>query len=327
MHSTVQSGLFTPKIFNYGYNFHRPNSEVSHMHQEYPPPPPSFQHHHHHHKKSQQNISGISHSKTDLNVIKIPNSKPLTKSTLGINLMGLQSDDLKQNKKMTLSASNIPYLFSSQPDLSDSSSKNRANSLISSNKINITNLNESKQLSMSSQINKSISVTSNLRIDYKLQNGFNKFWECTKPCGVLTVFISFIFILSSMIGFFFLFEQTLCGWAHTCFNSLLKISSVIFLILGLVFGFIGFVIVIYTKKDDNTQVLIAKGKHLSKSNLDTIEKHQDQIQSLIDADHVNKTSAFSKSISQANPKVEIKIDLDENCSREEADNKKINEEV
>lgn len=314
MHSTVQTGLFTPNIFNYGYNFHRPNSEVSHTHQEYPPPPPSFQHHHY--KKSHQNITGLSLSKTHLNTIKKPDTKPLTKSSLDINLMGLQANDLKQNRKLTLSASNIPYLFSSHSNLADSAQKDRANSLVSTNKINLkSNLNDMKKLSMSSQINKSISVTSNLRIDYKLQNGFNKFWECTKPCGILTVFVSFFLLLSSMIGFFLLFEKSICEWAQTCFNSLLKICSVICLVIGLVFGFVGFIIVIYTKKDDNTQVLIAKGKHLSKSNLDTIEKHQDQIQSLLDADHV-KTSA-SKSNSFVNPPIEIKIDLHDGCPKEE----------
>ena len=119
-----------------------------------------------------------------------------------------------------------------------------------------------------------------------------------------------------MAGFFLLFETTLCEWAQTCLNPLLKVLSVSCLILGIVLVFVGFVIVIYTKRDDNTQVIISKGKRLNKSNLDSIEKHQQQIQNLLDVDH-HKSTSKSNSNAMLSSKIEIKIDLDEPTTNHE----------
>ena len=179
MHSTVQTGLFTPKIFNYGYNFHHPNSNssVSHMHREYPPPPVSFQHHHHHshnqqhhQKQSQQNSqANMSRSKTDLNATLLKKSeKSKNKSSIEINLLGIDDMKRQNSKKMALSASNIPYLFATSQTNLNLNKAHRSNSICSSqssplnrkNIVNQTNLNDLQKLSMSSQINRSLSVTS-----------------------------------------------------------------------------------------------------------------------------------------------------------------------
>ena len=128
MHSTIQTGLFTPKIYNYGYNnFQRPNASVSHMHQEYPPPPQSYHHHQpqqHYHaaptsvsqnaKPHNNSSTNMSRSKTDLNSLLKPDTRQTNNSTLGINIA---SSDLKRNTKTTLSASNIPVFFSSNQNI------------------------------------------------------------------------------------------------------------------------------------------------------------------------------------------------------------------
>jgi hypothetical protein len=78
-----------------------------------------------------------------------------------------------------------------------------------------------------------------------------------------------------MIGFLFLFENQLCVKTQTCSNALLKVCSVCCLVIGILSNFFGIVIIIYTKRDDNTQVVIlTKSKHIDKADLEQIDHQQ-----------------------------------------------------
>ena len=199
--------------------------------------------------------------------------------------------------------------------------------------LNQSNLSKDLQkTSTSSHINENSnsnlnSLSSNLRIEYRIQNDFQRFWECSKPCGILAVALSVCLVLASMAGFFMLFEENLCTWAQTCANSLLKICSVICLVMGLVLGFIGSVIIVYTKRDDNTQVIVAKGKRLNKSNLECIEKHQQQIESLLEAEHLfrhnnglSNNHSNNHSSNKLSSNIEIKIDMDQSSAETNTNN-------
>ncbi len=95
---------------------------------------------------------------------------------------------------------------------------------------------------------------------------FRSFWECTKPCGILTLVFGIVLVSLSILGFILLFDNNLCQSLETCQNGLIQIGSVSNLVIGVVVTLIGIVIIIYSKKDSKTKVIIATGKrfeHLS----------------------------------------------------------------
>ena len=103
---------------------------------------------------------------------------------------------------------------------------------------------------------------------YKINNRlsrFKSFWECTKPCGVLTCVFGLVLLMLSCFGFYLLFNNEICSNLNMCSNGLLQISSVSNLVIGVVLTLIGIVIVVYSKKD--TQVIIATGKHFENLSL------------------------------------------------------------
>ena len=126
------------------------------------------------------------------------------------------------------------------------------NPLCSSNS-NINNLNNNNN---NNRNNKSESRLGTLMRKFKY------FWHCTKPCGILAFVFGFLLLLASISGFLFLQVELLCEKAQTCYNATLKVLSVAFLVISIVICFFGFVIVIYTKRDQQAGVIVASTKHL-----------------------------------------------------------------
>ena len=91
---------------------------------------------------------------------------------------------------------------------------------------------------------------------------FKEFWQCTKPCGVLTFALGITLVLASVAGFLFTFEASVCERVETCYNPLLSISTISALVIGIVVILVGLIIVIYTKKDENASVIVTSSKHM-----------------------------------------------------------------
>lgn len=296
MHSTVQTGLYTPNIFNCDHNYHHPNSFNTYRHNL-----PNHQHHHfqihqpHHHNHQRNNNKNSSNNKLNSH-----GSSSANVSMLAINLIdGSTNDFLKQTdfhkrSKLNLSSSNIaklpPFVFSSNRNLnaqdkitidtyrktsicSSSSgpaqisvpmntSPNISGSLIVEN--NYVSLNDKLQVKTSDSTNR-----------FNKKKRLNSFWDCSKPCGLLTTILGVALVLIGLIGLLLLFESNLCNLAQTCSNALLKVCSVCGLVIGIVLIFLGLVIVVYTKKDGNTKVIITSAKNFDKIFNSKNQNHQD----------------------------------------------------
>lgn len=105
------------------------------------------------------------------------------------------------------------------------------------------------------------------------------FWDCTKPCGMLTTALGITLLVTSALAALFLLESSLCTALGTCSNALVTLYAFSALVCGIVLVFIGMVIVVYTKKDVHVIVTTAK-------NFDKIVHYKQQQQ----AAPVNKSS-------------------------------------
>ena len=94
----------------------------------------------------------------------------------------------------------------------------------------------------------------------KQYNG--SFWDCTKPCGMLTTALGIILLVTSAIAALVLLESSLCVTFGTCSNALVTLYAFSALVCGVVLVFIGLVIVIYTKKD--VRVIVTTAKNFDK---------------------------------------------------------------
>lgn len=104
------------------------------------------------------------------------------------------------------------------------------------------------------------------------------FWDCTKPCGMLTTALGITLLITSALSALFLLESSLCTALGTCSNALVTLYAFSALVCGIVLVFIGMVIVVYTKKDVHVIVTTAK-------NFDKIVHYKQQ-----QAAPVNKSS-------------------------------------
>jgi hypothetical protein len=95
-----------------------------------------------------------------------------------------------------------------------------------------------------------------------LKEQITEFLDCTKPCGLLTTCLGVVMLLTSVVGFLFLFEDTLCARFATCSHPLLKLYAISALVIGCVLIFIGIVIVVYNKKD--VKVIVTSAKNFDK---------------------------------------------------------------
>lgn len=225
MHSTVQTGLFTPNIYNCEHNMYNPHT--NNRNNQYHMPP----HHHqlNNHRTHVKNAS-VHSSLLGINVLQSSHGEGLNKH---------------QNSRNNLLASNIT--FSSHKNLScDLNVKHNESSVSSSsiNKLSVRNLNEN-----------------NSRFSHhSIENMKEKknFWNYTKPCGFLTLLFSFVLLLLSLVCFIIVSSKYVCRLANACSNALVILGAVSFLVIGIVMIFFGAVIVIYSKKDSQTKVIFAK---------------------------------------------------------------------
>ena len=231
MHSTVQTGLFTPNIYNCEHNMH--NLHSHNRNNQYHVPP------HHHHLNNQR-----THAK----------DASLHSSLLGINVLhsshaeGLNKHD---NSRNNLSASNIT--FSSNKNLSyDLNPKQNESSLSSSsiNKLSVRNSNEDN----------------NRLSHHSVENIVEKenFWNYTKPCGFLTLVAGFMLLVSSLVCFVLVSSKYVCRLAFTCSNAMVILGAVSCLVIGIVMIFFGVVIVIYSKKDSQAKVIFARASEFDR---------------------------------------------------------------
>jgi hypothetical protein len=112
-----------------------------------------------------------------------------------------------------------------------------------------------------------------------LRRKFKYFWQCTKPCGILTVIFGLLLLSASICGFIFLQVESICEKAQTCLNATIKVCSVSFLVLSIVTIFFGFIIIIYSKRDRHANIIVASTKNLDDlNNLNNTQLKQQQKQ-------------------------------------------------
>lgn len=221
MHSTVQTGLFTPNIYNCEHNMYSPNGGHNRANQYHLPP-------HHHHLNYQR-----SHAK----------DASVHSSLLGINVLhgshteGLNKPDSHPSSKNNLSASNIT--FSSNRNLSSESNLKRHQSSVS-----ISSVTKMKN-------------SSEQNVDTGPDEKKN-FFDYTKPCGFLTLVLGSVLLVLSLVFFVLVLSKRVCKMADTCANAVVILGAVSFLVIGIVMIFFGLVIVVYSKRDTQTKVIVAR---------------------------------------------------------------------
>jgi len=291
MHSTVQTGLYTPNIFNYEYNNYHPNpSAHTNTCHHFPPPPVSLHHPHNHcanpspghlhkHKKTHEH-GGCSSVYASLLAINTDDSHADNKTTLKPALSATNLN--KTSAYLSLSSNNLNLDKTNKKVPKSSTFDGQLSKSNSAHAINMTGLIDKPMVHHHSQLlNASASHLAESQIIRKptslsnLKTEIKNFWSCSIPCGILTLILSVLLILSSFIGFLLLFEESLCNMALTCSNPLIKLASVSFLVIGVVLAFFGFVIVIYTKKDRDADIIITTEKRLDKIQLD-VQKQQNE---------------------------------------------------
>jgi hypothetical protein len=367
MHSTVQTGLYTPNMFSYDYNkhhhhhhhHHHPNSSSntyyhfspasyknhllssSSHHLYYIPPPTSTTHSHNQASNQNANAAGI--KSINASLLAINNSNKGSDGTMNKSLHNISklknrlfASNLNLDKSKAL-ITKEPHKSNSlsstaggppieqlllnnetgkkEPEVStiksqkDESKTNNLNIYKTNEQIitqfestlsNSNNINEQKELLISSndQANKLAGISANAgssssKPNFSLFKKFKQFWQCTRPCGILTIFLGICLIISSVFGFLVLFHDDLCTKFHTCYNGMLKVGTVSALVIGIFVTFIGFIIAIYTKKDEQAKIIIASGR-----NLDAID--YGQIQKLINNNTVQNGVNSSNKPQQPN---------------------------
>lgn len=100
---------------------------------------------------------------------------------------------------------------------------------------------------------------SNLNLNHAAERSF---WDCTKPCGLLTTALGVVLLVTSALSALFLLETSLCTALGTCSNALVTLYAFSALVCGIVLVFIGLVIVVYTKKD--VRVIVTTAKNFDK---------------------------------------------------------------
>ena len=100
---------------------------------------------------------------------------------------------------------------------------------------------------------------------------FKEFWQCTKPCVILTLVARILLLSFSVVGNVFSFAPKLCSRFNFCSsNPYLSIASVSSAVIGFVFVLVGLVIIVYSKKDESTQVIITSSKNMDKIDYDQV---------------------------------------------------------
>ena len=111
-------------------------------------------------------------------------------------------------------------------------------------------------------LNSTNNINNNQTFLTTLRRKYKYFCQCKKPCGMLSVILGFLLLSGSICGLLFLHVDSICEKAFTCYNATLKILSVTFLVISIFIIFFGFIIIIYSKRDRNAQIIITSTKHM-----------------------------------------------------------------
>jgi hypothetical protein len=337
MHSTVQTGIYSPNMFGYDHhhNPHHYGGNFHHHHGRAPSPDRRLQNnkyhapnqhnvphshdtnggkacgqHHHHtngnqqhqqqHPRTKLGIQGCSSTNVsllaiDVDGLPVVNSQRLNASTSNIsryasnkNLDVANVDETSMSKKNSLtsgvSATNGPAkIFTSVQNLSRNVSSGNFNEYQANNGSYV----HRSSLSQSSYHKK-------LTVGEKVQ----EFLECSVPCGFVTAVLGCILLIASCVCFLLFYESNLCSMAHTCENQLVKISAVMALVFGIVFAFIGFVIVVYSKKDMSADVIITSAKNIGRMGKSNFDASNPEIR-------INKETSNLSAVSAQRPAIAI----------------------
>jgi hypothetical protein len=336
MHSTVQTGIYSPNMYGYDHhhNPHHYGGNFHHHHGRAPSPDRRLQNknyhalnqhhaaHSHDNSKPGQHTNGnpttATHHRSKLG---IQGCSSTNVSLLAIDVDGMPVNKLKlQNQRLNASTSNLSRYASNKnldvvANVNETQKKNSItsgssgpakifNSVQNLSRNNSSgNLNDFQARNGSYVQRSSLSASSyhrNLTIGERMQ----EFLECSKPCGFLTAVLGCLLLVGSFVCFFLLLEKNLCLIAQTCENQLVKISAVMALVFGIVFAFIGFVIVIYSKKDINAKVIITSAKNISrigKNNFDVNNLNSNpDVKINKEVSNLSATSAQRSNVSNAN---------------------------
>ena len=246
MHSTVQSGFFSQY-----------NPDYSHSSSHYHPPfhsyhqSPQTLHHIHHSNQSHNHETAKSHTNHH-------GASSVNVSLLAINV---SSENIRND--LNQSITNINKI---KDELSASTSNivKKRNSL-GSTESTPPQVNTSFNYLVTKGAHEAQNNSKNQQDLYNKgsKNSIESFWQCTKPCGILTIFIGVLLLICSVFGFILFLEQNICSSFKTCSSPLVKILTITSLVIGIVLTFLGSVIVIYVKKDKYADIIITSSKHIS----------------------------------------------------------------
>ena len=246
MHSTVQTGLFNQ--YNNEYNHHSSHYHPPpHMyyqsspHHPYFSPHPPNMHQHDRHEKQHHTVNSSS-ANTSLLAVNSTSTE-----NLGVELS--HSSLAKGKNELSVSNPNI------------AAERKRRNSDDGSTSSGPPHINNNNNGYFNYQVSKGHETQANSQSHMKRR--VESFWQCTKPCGVLTLIVGIFLLTASIFGFLLFLEQNLCHLIKTCSNSLVKIATIMALVIGIVLTFLGSVIVVYVKKDGNADIIITSSKNIS----------------------------------------------------------------
>lgn len=272
MHSTLQTGIYTPNML--GMDHHHP-PHYHHNHHYHRAPSPARLHHNKHYNKNDPGRRAKLGSSTNVSLLAIDSAGDLNHSSK-MNKMNLSTSNIsKYSSNRNLDTNGGVEAGGRKKSVGGGSSRSSSIKLYYASAVNLSrnvsygNMNE---ISKDGGMHKagSMSISSNManmtghRKNMSLGDRINSFCDCSKPCGYMTLVLGCLLVSSSLAGFVLLYESTVCARADTCGNQLIKTSTIMALVFGIMFFFLGFVIVIYSKKDINTTVIITSAKNISK---------------------------------------------------------------
>jgi hypothetical protein len=90
---------------------------------------------------------------------------------------------------------------------------------------------------------------------------FKRFWSYSKPCGILTLILGFLCLVSSITCFVIVYGTKYCletddETHQSCSSQFARLVGISFLIFSIFFIFFGTVIVIYSTRDKNANIIV-----------------------------------------------------------------------
>jgi hypothetical protein len=121
-------------------------------------------------------------------------------------------------------------------------------------------------INMHEQQNKCLGKSQQSRCE-KFMQKFKSFWECSKPCGILTLILGVLSIIASVSCFLIVYGTNYCQDTdieeslQKCSTPIIRLFAIVFLVISIFILFIGTVIVIYSKRDRNATIIVTSSPH------------------------------------------------------------------